>query len=628
MLDRIRSFIAVFSFKKQSAAITRLPIGRFIRPKVRSFRLLRTGVLAVLSSSVLTLTLAGCDNLQGTPESVSEPRPVTIMRLRERDFARETRLTGSVGLYREEKIGFEVNGRLLSVLDLGREVTGPAYDERSTQVRQGDVIARLDDKRYRFRVRALEARLRSVGKELEAQQIAVDKVAPANLKTAQANLRVADTEISTAGKRIEEAQFEKTRAEKDLARQQKLMRTNAGRQKGLDDARAVFDSAGSRVEQFKARLQARRQALEARRAAVSVARANISLKRAQLESKQGRIAELQEKLEEAREDLNDTILRAPFTGRITAIHAVQGAVVSAGSAVATLSLLDPIQIQLEVSADTDRRIRTGDKAWLFPKDPIDPDGARLSINAVVFEKGSVANPKTRTFRITLMTRNERRKIEHLVPETKGLPLVEDFLPVARRFKGEPGPLFVPVDSVYVENGRTYVLRLPDIGFQSGSARGAVGKHIPEKIKVSMGNEYMGVIKWNFRSLADPGSLKEGDFLVLNPKKEHLAGLAIGRAQWLLRPGELVPVKFAMDATPRGFYVPTNAITKIAGESIIFSVADGRAKKVRVSVHDIQGEYQRIEGSALRSGMPVVVSGVHYVSDGQRVSVLTEENRQR
>ncbi len=577
---------------------------------------------------VLALALAGCDDLQGTSQTASEPRPVTIMALRERDFTRELRLTGSVGLYREEKIGFEVDGRLLAVLDLGREVTGPAKDESGKMVRQGDIIAKLDDKRYRFRLRALEARLRSARKELEAQQIVVEKVAPANLKTAQANLRVADTEVSAAGKRIDEARFEKTRAEKDLERQQKLMRSNVGRQKGLDDARAVFDSANSRVEQFEARLQARRQALEARRAAVLVANANIALKRAQLESRHGKIAELQELLNEARENLNDTILQAPFTGRITAIHAVQGAVVSAGSAVATLSLLDPIQIHLEVSADRDRRIHTGDKAWLFPKDPIDPDGTRLNVNAVVFEKGSVANPKTRTFRIALMARNERRKIEHFVPETKGLPLVEDFLPVSRRFKGEAGPLFVPIDSLYVENGQTYVLRLPDIGFQSGSSRGAVGKHMPEKIKVSMGNEYMGVIKWSFRSLADPGPLKEGDFLVLGPKKKHLAGLAVGRAQWLFRPGELVPVRFAMDATPRGFYVPINAITKIAGENIIFSVTDGRAKKILVSVFDTHGEYQRIEGSALSTGMPVVVVGVHYVSDGQRVSVVTGENRSR
>ena len=35
-------------------------------------------------------------------------RPVTVLELFERDFAREHTLTGSVNPYREERIGFEV----------------------------------------------------------------------------------------------------------------------------------------------------------------------------------------------------------------------------------------------------------------------------------------------------------------------------------------------------------------------------------------------------------------------------------------------------------------------------------------------------------------------------------------
>lgn len=622
---RFRLFTATFPIKKRIVAKTYRSSFPAFGSFGSSFPYSPIAVFTALFCSAMVLALAGCDDPQSTTESVMESRPVTIMRLRERDFTRETRLTGSVGLYREEKIGFEVKGRLLAVLDLGREVTGPSYNESGARVRQGDVIARLDDTRYRFKVQALEARLRSLKKVLEAQQIDADKIAHANLESARATLGVAETQIKAADKRLEETRIEKTRAGKDLARQQGLMKTAAGRQKALDEARAAFDSAGARVEQYEALLQARRQALEAQRATVLVAKASIAMKRAQLESTHGKIAELQEELNEAHENLNDTILRAPFTGKITAIHAVQGAVLSAGLAVATLSLLDPIQVHVAVSADADRRIRTGDKAWIYPKDPVDPDGARMSIAAVVFDKNSVSNPKTRTFRITLMVRNQRRTIEQLVPETRGLPLVEDFLPVARRYKGEPGSLFVPTDAIYMENGQTYVLRLPGMGFQDGSERGAVGKHLPEKVKVSLGDEYLGIIKWNFRSLADPGSLKEGNFLVLKPRKEHLAGLAIGRPQWLLRPGELVPIRFILDATPRGYYVPINAITRIAGETAIFIVQDGKAKLIPVSVHETHGEFRRIQGEALQAGLPIITSGLHYVSEGQPVNVLSEES---
>lgn len=582
----------------------------------------------VLLALIFPLMLAACDELPGTTEPAAKVQPVSIIRLRERDFTRETKLTGSVGLYRQEKIGFEVGARLLAVRDLGREVTGPSYDENGKLVREGDIVAQLDDRRYRLKVKALEARLRSLKKELEAQKIDLDKVAYANLDAARATFRVAETELTAAGQLTEEGRIEVTRARKELDRQKVLMRGAAGRQKQLDEAQAAYDRGRTRVAQFEARLKARGQALEAKRAEVSVAEATIALKRAQVESTYGKIAELEETLSEARENLKDTILRAPFTGRITAIHAVQGAVLTAGSAVATLSLLDPIQVHVEMSGDDDRRIRTGDKALLFPKDPIDPEGARLKVDAVVFEKDAVANPKTRTFRITMMARNERRKIEHLAPETRGLPLVEDFLPTARRYKGEPGPLFIPIDAIYVENGQSYVLLLPGVGFQDSSNRGVVGKHVPEKVKVNLGGEYLGVIKWRFRSITGSGPLKEGDFLVIGPKKEHLSGLAIGRPQWLLRPGELVPVRFVLDKTPRGFYVPINAITEIGGRAIIFTIRDGKAQAIQVSVQNTYGEYRRIEADALVDGLPVIHDGLHYVNDGQPVNVLEEEGSGR
>ena len=100
-------------------------------------------------------------------------RPVTVLELQERDFAREHRLTGSVGLYREEKIGFEVAGRVLAVLDVGLEVDGPAFDESDVMVKKGDVIATMEETRYRLRVEGLQARLKAAEQDLESVQAQV-----------------------------------------------------------------------------------------------------------------------------------------------------------------------------------------------------------------------------------------------------------------------------------------------------------------------------------------------------------------------------------------------------------------------------------------------------------------------
>ena len=75
----------------------------------------------------------------------------------------------------------------------------------------------------------------------------------------------------------------------------------------------------------------------------------------------------------------------------------------------------------------------------------------------------------------------------------------------------------------------------------------------------MGKDYATVIKWNFRSVTRSGDLREGDFLIVGAKPEHLDGVAVGRPQWLLRPGDLAPVRFFLANTPVGYYVPNNAI---------------------------------------------------------------------
>ena len=224
-----------------------------------------------------------------------------------------------------------------------------------------------------------------------------------------------------------------------------------------------------------------------------------------------------------------------------------------------------------------------------------------------------------------MARNRRRLVHEVDPATKGLPLVTDFLPVARQYEGEEGPLFVPTQSVYREGERTFVLRLPGISFHEGARRNAVGMHKPDKVEITLGDDYFTVIKWNFRSLKQSSDLREGDFLVIGPSKQHLDGLAIDKPQWLLRPGDILPVRFVLDMTPRGFYVPVDAITVIDGNHVVFVARDGKARTIRITVHDTYQELRRIESDQLRPGLPIVVGGMRFLSSGQPVSIIGEES---
>jgi hypothetical protein len=285
--------------------------------------------------------------------------------------------------------------------------------------------------------------------------------------------------------------------------------------------------------------------------------------------------------------------------------------------------MDPVHVQVEVSADDEREIETGHRAIIYPKHP-SKNGERVPVNAIVFEKSSVADPKLRTFRIDLIVRNERSHVAQRHTDLAGLPVAKQYLPAVREFQGEPGPLFVPTDSILRSGGKSYVLRLPGVSFHAGAERSAVGKHVPEKVEVRLGDQYKTVIQWNFRSVVEGGDLKEGDFLILAPVLEYLEGVAFGRPQWLLRPGDLVPVQLSLSDAPTGFYVPTHAIILVDSEPAVVVVESDVARERAVSVHEAFEEWRRIEGEGIGAGSQIIVGGVHYVSDGQPVSITAAE----
>ena len=97
-------------------------------------------VRLLIVPAVAALVLA-CGDSATDRAGTMRSRPVAVLELTARDFPRERALTGSVSLYREEQIGFEVAGRVLFVLDRGREVRGPAFNEKGELVRRGDRTA-------------------------------------------------------------------------------------------------------------------------------------------------------------------------------------------------------------------------------------------------------------------------------------------------------------------------------------------------------------------------------------------------------------------------------------------------------------------------------------------------------
>ncbi|MHC4547319.1 MAG: HlyD family secretion protein [Planctomycetota bacterium] len=573
------------------------------------------------------ILLAACG--RDEPAAPGRARPVTVLELAWLDAARQAYLTGSAEPHREEEIGFEVAGRVGYIASTGSEVEGPLLGNDDEELRSGTLIARLDPTRYRLALQALEAKIKANRKNLEAQRIELEQVAQADLEAAEATLRAARNEVTAAAKDVEAAEAALRLAEANLARARDLLRKEAGTQQDVDTAQSQAETALARKDQAVAALEAKRGASGARDAAVTTARASIGLKRAQLEATEAQIEELEQNRKQAQRDLADCDLRAPFRGRITKLHVAMGAIVSAGAPVLTLTLIDPIKVSVSVSAEADRYILPGSIAELLPNEPPEVTAQMGPLYGAVFEKPSVADPATRTFRIDLVVRNQRRRPADLDPALEGLPTCEFLLPAITRYHGEGGPLYVDTGCLFRDGDRHYVLRLP--GFNFGTPTPVpTGKQVPERVFVVPAAERFRISRWTMRRLADAAELEEGNFLIMAPEgvQDPFAtfkdGIALGQPTWRLRPGELVPVVFGYERVPPGFYVPIHAIRTLNEEHFVFVVESGRARRVPVKVRDTFKELRRIEGAGLAAGARIVVQGIHYVGDGTAVTVVGSE----
>ncbi len=206
-------------------------------------------------------------------------------------------------------------------------------------VRQGEVLARLNDRDARLRL--LQAR------SGVAQAVAGVRQAEARLGLSpNGNFNaVAIPEVRAANATLEQAQAELRLAEANEKRYRELVETG-------DTARSVYDQYRTQRDTARARFNAARQQLEA---AVNTARQSnqaIQTAQAAVESAQAQVAI-------AEKAVADATVRAPYTGYVSNRPAAVGEYVTPASIVATVLRTNPLKLQLQVSEADVPLVRQG-----------------------------------------------------------------------------------------------------------------------------------------------------------------------------------------------------------------------------------------------------------------------------
>lgn len=562
---------------------------------------LQQALLAILGLACV-LSSACSRQTDGSASQVAElPRAVTAFTLRPSAPTSEMRLTGSVKAWKSEEIGFEVPGRVSWVIEPNENVEVRQSESMESsepgESQQSAVIAKLDDERYRLAVASAEATVSRFTRDKQALAVEISDSIPAQVEAANANIELAQAEFDRATRLVENNSI----------------------------SRSEFDNSKAKLTNAKSEL--------------SILEASLKVKQAQLSATDAQIEQAKVQLDEANRNLTDCWLYSSFRGQVAAVHVVPGSIVGQGTRVATVQLMDPMKIELEVSASVSRRLRIRDTVRISTI-----DGRAISQVAIIYMIDAVADPQTRTFTITLLCRNEKKQTpvptelegENVTRVKRIFPLNTDFV------DGNTDQILAEVRAIHRDAEGNFVWRVTNRRYGEAS-QGLSPVLEVEKLRVQRGEQTIPFLgNWNLTPIVVLGEA------TLNPKQDLLIGqiytdgsateswngrsVLFDRDEWTLRPGELVKVELNNQAANLGLYVPIRAIRYESSQTFVFTVVDEgnstRAQKVEVRL--LSGDPTQQSGQQLMQieslgetsldGQQIIVGGVHYIEDGEPVRV--------
>ncbi|MEM6567860.1 MAG: HlyD family efflux transporter periplasmic adaptor subunit [Planctomycetota bacterium] len=596
-------------------------LDRAAAPRIRPGRLSAPPVLLLVAA-------CGSEPVVGVAEA---PRAVVTAELTTSRPRSETLTTGIVEPFRVSELSFDVSGLVTMTLDAGEFARGPQLDGEGELLVQGDgevvrrgaIVATLDGTRLRQALAGAERAIATTERRIESARVEIDRVVSAQLVNAEAGAEAAKSDVISAQQSVAVAEADLDLASTTVERDRVLIKTGAVAQSVLDSSEAQFRTATASLARETALLQSALKAEASALANISEIEGSVLVKEADIVTLEAQLEEQRIDLERAQTDVESCTLRAPFDGRVTRKLATKGDYVVAGTSIVELTLISPVKVALTASGEQERELGLGTGVSVYargmqPGDDVD------SVIGTVFEKTSVADAGTRTFRVGLIALNPEVRVRGMPADGSSESLSEIF-PVVPLVVGGAEGLYVSADCVYEEAGRAYVLRLP--GFQTNRKGGAVdGPQVPVVTEIELDDAWEQIDAWTLRRLRSPGELEDGDALVRNPTPADREGVAIGSRDFLFRSGDVVRVGLDAALPPLGYWLPVSAILSGAGEESVFVVSDGRANKVVVDVHEASGDLRRITAPGLADGVEVILSGVAFLRAGDPVSTSAATSR--
>lgn len=220
-------------------------------------------------------------------------------------------------------------GRLqaLTTVQVGTQVSGTIseiYVDYNTEVKKGQVIARLDPSQ-------LQAQL--------TQATANQTGAQASVQTAQSSVLSADAAVESAKANLDRLQSVVDDAQRTFDRTKEMVASGVSPRRDLETAQAALAQAAAQRQQGLAQ--------------VNQARAQAQSARSQLQQAQAQAAQASASVQLASINLEHTVIKTPIDGTIVARNVDVGQTVAASLQAPTLFLIANDLTRMQVLADID-----------------------------------------------------------------------------------------------------------------------------------------------------------------------------------------------------------------------------------------------------------------------------------
>ncbi len=224
---------------------------------------------------------------------------------------------------------------------VGSQVSGQIKEilvDFNSEVREGQVIARIDPESFEARLRQAEAELAVARADVAIQKAAVER--------ARAELENAHSAFSALTAQVEKAKVAVVEARRDLDRKQRLRKSSIISESDIDKVRADYDQAVAQLHTAEAEEAAQASTVRSREAALKMAQGQVIHAQAQVTQREAT-------LHQGRIDLTRTIIRSPVDGVVIERNVDVGQTVAASLQAPTLFTIakDLREMQVETSVD-------------------------------------------------------------------------------------------------------------------------------------------------------------------------------------------------------------------------------------------------------------------------------------